>query len=70
MLERKTVPSALLPRRILGSIRPTPIKLEIGRTCFQAETALRVLDPRPGGRFDFIKMVEAVGSDFALHRSL
>ena len=44
VLERETVRSALLLRRILGPIRLTPVKPQIGRPYFEAETALQVLE--------------------------
>ena len=44
VLERETVRSALLLRRILGPIRLTPVTPQVGRPYYQAETALQVLE--------------------------
>jgi hypothetical protein len=44
VLERETSRSALLLRRILGSIRLAPITPQVGRPYYQAETALQVLE--------------------------
>ena len=63
MLERETVRSALLLRRILGPTRLTPIKPHVGRPYFETETALQVLEliQDPEGGSTSLKMVEAVG---------
>ena len=44
VLERETVRSALLLRRILGPFRLKPIRPQVGRPSFEAETALQVLE--------------------------
>jgi len=44
VLERETVQSALLLRRILGPIRLMPVTAQVGRPYYQAETALQVLE--------------------------
>src|SRR2546427_1259338 len=62
VLERETVRSALVLRRILGPIHLTPIMPQDDRPDLQAEPPSSPgPGQRPGGRFDFIKMVEAVG---------
>ncbi len=44
LLERQTGRSALLLRRILASVRLMPVRPEIGRPYYQAETALQALE--------------------------
>ena len=44
LLEIDTTGSALLLRRVLGSVRLVPVVPEVGRAYYQAETALQVLD--------------------------
>jgi hypothetical protein len=44
VLEGETVQSALLLRRVLGPVRLVPVRLEVGRPYYKAETALQVLD--------------------------
>jgi site-specific DNA recombinase len=44
VLERKTGPSALVMRRILGPVRLVPTKPDVGRPYYQAETAIQVLE--------------------------
>jgi hypothetical protein len=44
VLEGETAKSALLLRRILGPIRLLPVRPEVGRPYYKAETALQVLD--------------------------
>jgi DNA invertase Pin-like site-specific DNA recombinase len=44
VLEAETVQSALLLRRILGPVRLVPVRPEVGRPFYKAETALQVLD--------------------------
>jgi site-specific DNA recombinase len=44
VLERETVRSALLLRRILGTIRLMPVTPDVGRPYYKAETALQVLE--------------------------
>ena len=44
LLERQTGRSALLLRRILGPVRLMPVRPEIGRPYYQAETALQALE--------------------------
>lgn len=62
VLERETARSALLLRRILGPIRLTPVTPSRAAVLpSRNRPAGPGTDPGPGGRFDFIKMVEAVG---------
>jgi hypothetical protein len=44
LLERQTARSALLLRRILGPVRLMPVRPEVGRPYYQAETALQALE--------------------------
>ena len=44
LLERQTGRSALLLRRILGPVRLMPIRPEVGRPYYQAETSLQALE--------------------------
>ena len=44
VLEADTIQSALVLRRAFGPIRLMPIKPQLGRPYYQAETAVRVLD--------------------------
>ncbi len=44
MLEAEPSKSALVLRRVLGRIRLLPVEPQIGKPCYQAETALQVLD--------------------------
>jgi hypothetical protein len=65
VLEVDTVQSALILRRAFGPIRLIPIKPQVGRPYYQAETAVRVLDPPrgPGRRFELITLVDAVATN-------
>ena len=44
LLETDATGSALLLRRLLGSVRLVPVVPEVGKAYYQAETALQVLD--------------------------
>jgi hypothetical protein len=44
VLESEPSQSALLLRRVLGPVRLVPVKPQVGRPYYQAETALQVLD--------------------------
>ena len=44
LLGRQTARSALVLRRILGPVRLRPVRPQVGRPYYQAETALEVLD--------------------------
>lgn len=44
VLERETARSALLLRRVLGPIRPSPVTPQAGRPYYETETALQVLE--------------------------
>ena len=63
VLETEPSLSALLLRRVLGPVRLVPVKPEIGKAYYQAETALQVLDllKTPEGGSTWLRLVEAVG---------
>ena len=44
VLEAEATGSALVLRRVLGPVRLVPVVPEVGRSYYQAETALQVLD--------------------------
>jgi len=44
LLGSATERSALLLRRVLGTVKLTPVTPELGRSCYRAETAVEVLD--------------------------
>ncbi|MDG2304401.1 MAG: recombinase family protein [Candidatus Binatia bacterium] len=44
LLRRQTTRSALVLRRVLGPVRLRPVRPEVGKPYYQAETALEVLD--------------------------
>ena len=50
LLGHQTARSALVLRRILGPVRLRPVRPEVGRPYYQAETALEVLDLLESGR--------------------
>ena len=44
VLESETATSALLLRRVLGTIKLRPVRPEVGRSYYEAETALQILE--------------------------